>query len=72
MKRYGLIASLALVLLTVRPAPAAADLTAFWGVSTSPSTRSVKGVSIGVGLVIVGFEFDTRRRPRTSERRRPS
>jgi hypothetical protein len=58
MQRYGLIASLALVLLTVRPAPAAADLTAFWGVSTSPSTRSAKGVSIGVGLVIVGFEFE--------------
>lgn len=58
MKRYGLTAALALVLLTIRPAPAAADLTAFLGVSTSPSSRSARGVSIGVGLVVVGFEFE--------------
>ncbi len=58
MKRYGVVALLALGLLTIRPAPAAADLTAFWGTARSPSSRSTRGIAIGVGLVIVGFEFE--------------
>jgi hypothetical protein len=49
---------LALAFLAGRPAPAAADLTAFLGASPSPATRSAKGISIGVGLLIVGFEFE--------------
>jgi hypothetical protein len=58
MKRIGAIGVLALAVLLVRPAPASADLTGFLGVSSTPSSRSAKGVSIGVGLVVVGFEFE--------------
>ncbi len=58
MKRYVLIAPLMLLVLLVRPAPAAADLTGFWGVSPTPSSRSAKGVAIGLGLLVVGFEFE--------------
>jgi opacity protein-like surface antigen len=38
--------------------PAAADITAFIGATTDPGTRTTKGVSVGAGLVIVGFEFE--------------
>lgn len=58
MPRIIAVAVLALGLLVARPAPAAADLTGFLGVSSTPSSRSAKGVSIGIGLVIVGFEFE--------------
>ena len=58
MKRCGVIVLLALAFLTIRPAPAAADLTVFWGASPSPSTRSARGISIGVGLLVIGFEFE--------------
>jgi opacity protein-like surface antigen len=40
------------------PATVSADVTAFLGASTTPSNRVVKGVAAGVGLVIVGFEFE--------------
>ena len=40
------------------PAPAAADITAFLGLNTTPSNRSVKGFALGTGLLIVGFEFE--------------
>lgn len=58
MRRYVLIGILAAFCLLCRPAPALADLTAFWGVSPTPSTRSDKGIAIGIGLIIVGFEFE--------------
>jgi hypothetical protein len=40
------------------PAPAAADLTAFLGVSPSPDTHVAKGLAVGAGFVIVAFEFE--------------
>jgi opacity protein-like surface antigen len=40
------------------PAPAGADITAFLGLNTTPSNRSVKGFAIGTGLLVVGFEFE--------------
>jgi hypothetical protein len=40
------------------PSPAYADLTAFLGVNLTPVNRPVKGLSAGVGLLIVGFEFE--------------
>jgi opacity protein-like surface antigen len=36
--------------------PARADLTAFIGAQTSPSTRTTKGISAGMGVLVVGFE----------------
>lgn len=40
------------------PAPAAADITAFIGISTTPETRAVRGLAFGLGLLVVGFEFE--------------
>jgi hypothetical protein len=58
MRRFVLIGGLTALLVALLPRPAAADLTFFAGASPSPTTRSAKGVAIGVGLVIVGFEFE--------------
>jgi opacity protein-like surface antigen len=38
--------------------PASADLTAFLGRTTTPEARTAKGLAIGTGLLIVGFEFE--------------
>lgn len=38
--------------------PAHADITAFLGLSPSPQTRPARGVALGFGLLIVGFEFE--------------
>jgi hypothetical protein len=38
--------------------PAAADITAFLGLSPTPERHTVKGVAAGLTLVIVGFEFE--------------
>jgi opacity protein-like surface antigen len=40
------------------PATASADITAFLGVNPTPSNRTLTGVSLGVGLLVVGFEFE--------------
>ncbi|MEN3338659.1 MAG: hypothetical protein V7647_2335 [Acidobacteriota bacterium] len=40
------------------PAEASADVTAFLGANVTPTTRTVKGVAAGVGLLIVGFEVE--------------
>jgi hypothetical protein len=45
-------------MVVLAPAEAAADATAFIGFSPSPDTHMAKGVAIGAGLVIVGFEFE--------------
>jgi hypothetical protein len=58
MKRAAIVTLLTLAVLTVRPAPAAADATAFWGFSPTVSTRSTTGFAVGVSLLIVGFEFE--------------
>lgn len=47
-----------LFLLLLFPAPAAADLTAFIGANITPSSRPVRGVAGGAGLLIVGFELE--------------
>jgi len=54
MKR---IAPLLLLALLV-PSRAFADFTAFLGVNPTPVSRPVKGLAGGVGLLIVGFEFE--------------
>jgi hypothetical protein len=50
--------ALAVGIAVLFPATAAADVTAFLGVNPTPSTRTVKGFAGGIGLVIVGFEFE--------------
>jgi hypothetical protein len=49
---------LAALLLLTAAAPAAADATLFVGGATTPSARIARGVAIGAGLAIIGFEFE--------------
>jgi opacity protein-like surface antigen len=51
-----LVAAAALVLVT--SAPAFADATLFLGSTTTPANRPAKGVAFGVGLLVIGFEFE--------------
>jgi hypothetical protein len=46
----------ALALLT--PSIASADITAFLGTNPTPVNRVTTGFGVGMGLVIVGFEFE--------------
>ena len=50
--------AIVLAALVLLPSPAYADFTAFLGVNPTPSSRVVRGLSAGVGLIIVGFEFE--------------
>jgi hypothetical protein len=47
-----------LLLALLIPTRAFADITAFLGVNPTPVSRPVKGLAVGVGLLIVGFEFE--------------
>jgi hypothetical protein len=46
------------VLVFCVPTLALADITAFIGANTSPSSRLVKGAAFGGGLLVIGFEFE--------------
>ena len=48
----------AFLLLIVAATPAFADATVFIGSTTTPTNRAAKGVAIGMGLLIIGFEFE--------------
>jgi len=50
--------AIVLAALVLVPSTAYADFTAFLGVNPTPSSRVVRGLSAGVGLIIVGFEFE--------------
>src|SRR5688572_32803601 len=49
---------MAAFVLAATVAPAAADITGFIGSATSPSSRLVRGVALGAGLVVLDFEFE--------------
>lgn len=49
---------LAVLMVLSSSSPAWADLTAFIGAATDPATRATRGVSVGMSLIIVGFEFE--------------
>jgi hypothetical protein len=51
-------AILALLLLSATSVPAWADATVFLGATTTPSNRQARGIAIGTGLLLVGFEFE--------------
>jgi hypothetical protein len=55
--RFVLLLMLSVLLLLV-PRPAAADVTAFIGLTPTPETRSARGFAFGFGLLVVGFEFE--------------
>jgi hypothetical protein len=50
--------ALTFLFLTASASPARADLTAFLGLSPTPDTHAARGLSVGVSLLIVGFEFE--------------
>jgi len=56
MTRFRMLAIAAVLLIWA--APARADVTAFVGATTTPANRSVKGLALGFGLLVVGFEFE--------------
>ena len=56
--RSRLIAIATLLLLLALPHSAAADLTAFIGLSPTADTRAARGFGVGFGLLIIGFEFE--------------
>jgi opacity protein-like surface antigen len=58
MRRYCLVPLVSCLFLVLGAAPASADITAFLGRTATPSSRPAKGLAIGTGLLIVGFEFE--------------
>jgi hypothetical protein len=56
--RRLLISICTVAVLAALPARAAADITAFIGVSPTPDSRAVRGFALGLGLLVVGFEFE--------------
>jgi hypothetical protein len=56
LSRIACAGSFAIVLFV--PTAASADVTAFLGTNRTPSDRTVKGFSVGTGLLIAGFEFE--------------
>jgi hypothetical protein len=58
MQRAILITLVAAAGLAGLPAPAAADITAFWGFSPTPESRRTSGFAFGVNVIVVGFEFE--------------
>ena len=49
---------LAATVLLGSASPAFADATAFIGTTSTPANRQARGFALGVGLLIVGFEFE--------------
>jgi hypothetical protein len=56
--RRILISMCAVAMVLAVPSRAAADITAFIGITPTPDTRAVRGVALGFGLLIIGFEFE--------------
>jgi hypothetical protein len=56
LRRLSLLPAAALLAVAGAATPAYADLTAFVGGQTNPSTRMTRGVSGGSGFLILGFE----------------
>jgi hypothetical protein len=49
---------LACAFLAATAVPARADITAFLGLTPTPERHALKGFGVGVGMLIVGFEFE--------------
>lgn len=56
--RRILISTIAVAMLLLFPGRAAADITAFIGITPTPENHAVRGLAFGFGLLIVGFEFE--------------
>ena len=60
-----------LALITL-PAPAFADATVFLGLVNKPDMHMARGFSAGIGLLVVGFEFEYANAAEDLEHARPS
>jgi hypothetical protein len=69
MRRIALITA---VLALAAAVPARADITVFLGANTTPANRAVRGGSLGMGLLIVGFEGEYAFTPDDPEAKAPS
>ena len=49
---------LACAFLAASAVPARADITAFLGLTPTPERHTLKGFSAGLGLLVIGFEFE--------------
>lgn len=56
--RRTLLVLCAAVAMTAWPRAAAADITAFIGITPTPENRALRGVAFGFGLLVIGFEFE--------------
>ena len=56
--RRALFTLLLTLAVTALPRVAAADVTAFIGLSPTPENRTLRGFAFGFGLLVVGFEFE--------------
>ena len=56
--RYVCTTALSTLICGLLATPAFADITAFVGANMTPANRQVRGAAIGVGLLVVGFEFE--------------
>ena len=71
MHRVPLLVVLVTIAIGVAQ-PASADLTAFIGTMQSPSSRKAGGVSLGLSLALVGFEFEYSNSSEDARREAPS
>jgi hypothetical protein len=62
---------LLVALIVAVPAPAFADVTAFLGLLNKPDRHGTRGVAVGVGLLVVGFEFEYANAGEDLEKARP-
>ena len=53
-----LVAAATLAGCLVHAAPAHADATLFLGITPTPENRATRGFAVGLGLLVVGFEFE--------------
>jgi hypothetical protein len=60
------------LLVLCSAAPAFADATVFIGSTMTPANRPAKGLALGVGLVIIGFEFEYASTGETPDEAAPS
>lgn len=57
-RKIATVLTLSLVFLAATALPARADITAFIGLTPTPERHSLRGFGVGVGLIIVAFEFE--------------
>jgi hypothetical protein len=70
--RRAAAVAVSVLVLVLSPSVAHADVTAFLGSVVSPSTEPVRGVAVGVSLLVVGFEFEYAQTPEDVPALRPS